>query len=66
MPTPLHAFRIPDELYDAAREAASRKGVTLTAVVTEALTAFVDRDRVERAFRDGLSADQPPAGPAQT
>lgn len=41
MPTPLHSLRIPDALWDAAVARARETGTTVTAVVLDALEAFV-------------------------
>jgi hypothetical protein len=41
MPTPLHAIRIPDELWDAALARTRADGRTVTDVVIEALRAYV-------------------------
>ncbi len=43
MPTPLRNVRIPDEVWDAAREKAEREGTTVTAVVLAALQRYVRR-----------------------
>lgn len=43
MPTPMRAMRIPDEVWDAARERAERDGTTVTAVVLAALQRYVKR-----------------------
>lgn len=61
--TPLRAFRIPDELYLAAKDAAGRQGTTLAAVVVQALTELVERDRLERAWVEGLDAEGAPRVP---
>lgn len=43
--TPTHAFRIPDELYYAAKECAERDGETLSDVVRACLQRYVKRTR---------------------
>jgi len=41
--TPLRAIRVPDEVWQAAREKAEREGTTVTAVVLAALQRYVKR-----------------------
>jgi predicted HicB family RNase H-like nuclease len=43
--TKTRGFRIPDDEYAAAQEAAQRKGETLTDIVRRALAAYVRRNR---------------------
>lgn len=43
MVTPLRSLRIPNEVWDAAREKAAREGTTVTAVVLAALQRYVKR-----------------------
>ena len=43
MVTPLRSLRIPNEVWDAAREKAAREGTTVTAVVLAALQRYVRR-----------------------
>lgn len=43
MATPLRSLRIPNEVWDAAREKAEREGTTVTAVVLAALQRYVKR-----------------------
>lgn len=40
--TPLHAFRIPDDIYRPALEKAKAEGVNLSDVVRDALIEYVD------------------------
>jgi hypothetical protein len=39
--TPKHGVRVPDELWEAAKRAASDNGETLTAVILRALKRYV-------------------------
>ena len=41
MPTPIRAVRVPDDLWRAAVAKAQADGTTVTAVVVDALRAFV-------------------------
>lgn len=41
--TPQRSFRIPDEVYEAAKAKAAAKGETLTDVVRRALERYVKR-----------------------
>ena len=41
--TPLRAIRVPDEVWQAARQKAEREGTTVTAVVLAALQRYVKR-----------------------
>ena len=41
MPTPLRAVRVPNELWNAARDKAAAEGTTVTAVVLAALRAYL-------------------------
>ena len=41
MATPLRAIRVPDDLWAAALAAARREETTVTAVVVDALRAFI-------------------------
>lgn len=40
--TPTRNFRLPDDLYDAARAKAAREHTTLTAVIVAALERYVE------------------------
>lgn len=50
-----HSFRVDDELWQAARAAAGRRGTNVTAVLVGALNALVELDAAERAFTEGLT-----------
>ncbi|MFD6324215.1 hypothetical protein ACFWOL_15395 [Streptomyces sp. NPDC058442] len=54
--TPLRNVRVPDALWEAAKERAAAEGRTVTDVVVAALHRYVSAPRPER--EDG----QPPAG----
>lgn len=41
MPTPLRSLRVPDDLWQAAVMRADEQGTTVTAVLLDALRAFV-------------------------
>ena len=41
--TPLRSVRIPDDVWNAAREKAEREGVTLSSVILAALTRYARR-----------------------
>ena len=41
MPTPLRSLRVPDDLWRAALARAEQDGTTVTAVLLDALRAFV-------------------------
>lgn len=41
--TPMHSFRCPDELWDAAKVKAQANDETLTAVIQKALERYVKR-----------------------
>lgn len=43
MPTPLRNFRVPDDLWRAAKAKADARGESLTAVVVRALRRYVAR-----------------------
>jgi predicted DNA-binding protein len=40
--TPTRAFRIPDEVYSVIVEISQQKGVTVTAVIREALETYIE------------------------
>ena len=40
--TPLHAFRIPDDIYGPALEKAKEEGVSLSDVVRDALIEYIE------------------------
>ena len=40
--TPTRAFRIPDEVYSVIIEISRQKGVTVTAVIREALDKYIE------------------------
>ena len=42
--TPVRSFRIPDEIYQPAREKAKAEGTSLTDVVKDALIEYVGDD----------------------
>lgn len=44
--TPLHAFRVPDDVYKAALKKASDEGQTLSEVVRDFLTRYSGLDQV--------------------
>lgn len=41
--TPIRSFRIPDDVYDAAKAKAAERGETLTDVVKKALERYAKR-----------------------
>ncbi len=41
--TPMHSFRCPDELWEAAKKKADEKGETLTEVLRKSLERYVKR-----------------------
>lgn len=41
--TPMRSFRIPDDVYDAAKAKAAERGETLTEVVRKALERYAKR-----------------------
>lgn len=41
--TPMHSFRCPDELWDAAKAKADERGETVTDVLRKALERYVKR-----------------------
>jgi predicted transcriptional regulator len=41
--TPIRNVRVPDDLWEAAQEAAEAKGTTVSAVIVAALRRFVAR-----------------------
>jgi len=43
MPTPLRNFRVPDDLWSAAKAKADERGESLTAVIIRALRRYVAR-----------------------
>jgi hypothetical protein len=45
--TPLHAFRIPDDIYYPAMEKAKAEGVNLSDIVRDALIEYVEGDESE-------------------
>lgn len=45
--TPSRTFRIPDDVYDAAREKAAELGVPLSEVVRDLLDAWVSSENAE-------------------
>lgn len=54
--TPVRGFRIPDELYKAAQDAARYNDEDLTKIVRDALKRYVDRtDRKKRNQERGTS-----------
>lgn len=54
--TPLRSFRIPDDIWNDARKASTQEGITLTAVVTGALEAFIADSRAIKLGDRLLSA----------
>lgn len=46
--TKARSVRVPDELWEAAKEKAERENTTLTAVILDALRRFVGDNRVDR------------------
>lgn len=47
--TPLHSFRCPDELWDAAKAAADENGETLADVLRRSLERYVKRSQRNRS-----------------
>lgn len=43
--TPMHSFRCPDPLWEAAKATADKKAETLTSVLQTALDRYVKRNR---------------------
>lgn len=39
--TPVHSVRVPDELWEAAKQKAAENGETITAVILRLLTRYV-------------------------
>ena len=46
--TPMHSFRCPDELWDAAKDASGELGTTITAELQRALRNLVKRAEKKR------------------
>ena len=40
--TPLRSVRVPDQVWDKARDKCAKEGRTLTSVILEALSAYAD------------------------
>lgn len=51
--TPLKNIRVPQDLWDAAKEEAAAEGRTLTDVILSDLHRYVTRRRRERGVADG-------------
>jgi hypothetical protein len=51
--TPLRNIRVPDDLWEAAKEEAAAEGRTLTDVILRDLHRYVTRRRRERGTADG-------------
>lgn len=56
-PEPLipHSFRVAEDLWDKALEAARRRGTTRSAVLVRALEELVAADELEQTWRTGLA-----------
>lgn len=56
MATPTRQIRVPDVLWEAAKDAAARRNTTRAAYLVAKLVELVEADRAEQAFINGLEA----------